>query len=489
MENKPTSLQNRRFVGVKETLIYGFANGGQCMSYSFICSWLVFFFTKVLLIDPKVVATMIFFEGIWDTINDPIMGTIIDKTHTRFGKMRPWLMFVPVPLAITTIMLFAGPELLINEPANSIKRIVYMWVAYIIWEFFYTIGDVPFWGLSANVSPNPQDRSRVITSARFISGIIGGLPGIVISPIIDAAKDGKIDVPLHRIFFILGVIVAIVGMAIFALAGIFVKERVISLSDEPKLSDSMRFLFTNKPLLMIILSNVLGALGGIGGVFSTFYYIDVLDSSTAALIVGIPGVVTGFASYLAVPFFKKRWDNRKIMLLTGVYLAIIPMAVYLVGTKFSANLWVIGPILAIQSGLQGIVSAVRMVVPTEMIGDTVDYMELKTGKRSEGMAFAALTFVGKLTGAIQKSVGTAILGASFLGYVIVENQDHVPQSAHTKAWLWALFTIIPAVLGLLGLIPYFFYDLVGDKLKNVRDELDKKRSAAVMAEEAERLGE
>lgn len=489
MENKSTALQNRRFVGVKETLIYGFANGGQCMSYSFICSWLVFFFTKVLLIDPKVVATMILFEGIWDTINDPIMGSIIDRTHSRFGKMRPWLMFVPVPLAISTIMLFAGPELLINEPVNSIKRIVYMWISYIIWEFFYTIGDVPFWGLSANVSPNPQDRSRVITSARFISGIIGGLPGIVISPIIDAAKDGKIDVPLHRIFFILGIVVAVVGMAIFSLAGIFVKERVVNLSDEPRLMDSMRFLFTNKPLLMIILSNILGALGGIGGVFSTFYYIDVLGSATAALFIGIPGVITGFASYLTVPFFKKRWDNRKIMLLTGVYLAIIPAAVYLVGTKFAANLWVIGPILAVQSGLQGIVSAVRMVVPTEMIADTVDYMEWKTGKRSEGMAFAALTFVGKLSGSIQKSVGTALLGASFVGYVFSTTDDHVPQSDPTKSWLWAFFTIIPAVLGLLGLIPYLRYDLVGDKLKEIRDELDARRSAAVKADGMERYGE
>lgn len=490
MEKKSVALQDRRFVGVKETLIYGIANGGQCMSYTFICSWMVFFFTNVMKIDPKAVSLMILIEGIWDTVNDPIMGTIVDRTHTRFGKMRPWLLFVPIPLSICTIVLFSGPQILINEPYNSAKRIIFMWIAYIVWEFFYTIGDIPFWGLSANISPNPKERSRAITSARFISGILGALPGIVISPIIDAVNDGKINISLSSAFLIIGIVVGVGGMAIFSLAGIYVKERVISLTDEePGFIDSMRFLFTNKPLLMIILSNVLGALGGISGIFSTYFYIDVLDSMTASLFIAVPGVIVNFLSYLFIPYFKKRWDNRKIMIYTGLYLAAIPVIVYFVGMKFTTNLWIIGPILALQGVFSSVCNAVRSVVPTEMIADTVDYYEWKTGKRSEGMAFSVLTFVGKLSGSIQKSVGTAILGASFLGYQISATEDHLPQTDETKAWIWALFTIIPALLGLLGLIPYLFYDLVGDKLKRIRDDLDERRLAVVEADKKERVGE
>lgn len=489
MENKSTALQDRRFVGIKETLIYGFANGGQCMSYTFMASWLVFFFTKVLLIKPEEVTVMIAVVGVWDTINDPLMGSIIDRTRTRFGKMRPWLIAVPIPLALATIALFSGPEFLINEPYNSFKRIVYMWVAYIIWELFYTIGDVPFWGLSANISPNPQDRARAITSARFISGILGGLPGLIITPLIDLAKDGTINVSLHRMFFILGIVVSIVGMAVFSLAGFFVKERVISISDEPKFLDSMKFLFTNKPLAMIILANVLGALGGIGGIFSTFYYIDVLGSLSASIIIGIPWTVVNFISYLAIPFFKKHWDSRKIMILTGFYLAFLPIAVYLIGTNFKDNLWVIGPILAIKGALEALVGSVRAVVSTEMITDTVDYMEWKTNKRSEGMAFSVLTFMGKLSGSIQKAVGAALLGASFIGYVFSATDEHVPQSEPTKAWIWAMFTIIPGLLSILGVLPYFFYDLTGEKLKKIRGDLDDRRLAVVKAESEERFGE
>ena len=105
------------------------------------------------------------------------------------------------------------------------------------------------------------------------------------------------------------------------------------------------------------------------------------------------------------------------------------------------------------------------------------------------MAFSVLTFVGKLSGSIQKSIGTALLGASFVGYVIVQGVDHVPQSDATKAWIWAFFTIIPAVLGLLGIVPYLAYDLVGDKLKKIRDDLDARRVAVVQSENDGKAGE
>ena len=137
-----------RYVGVKETLSYGLANAGQVFGYNLIAGgYLSLFFTKVFEIPPAAVSTMILFLGIWDTVNDPLMGGIIDKTRTRYGKLRPYLLFVPLPLAITTIMLFAGPEILADAKSTTVK-IIYMYVSYFIWELFYTLGDVPFWSMS-----------------------------------------------------------------------------------------------------------------------------------------------------------------------------------------------------------------------------------------------------------------------------------------------------------------------------------------------------
>ena len=145
-----TELKERRYVGVRETLIYGVANGGQVIGYNLVRMQLTFFLVTVFGIPGQAVSLMIFFMGIWDTMNDPIMGTIVDKTRTRYGKLR-----------VATILFFGGAEFLRGVESTTAK-IVYMCITYFIWEFFYTIGDIPFWGMSAAISPNPKDRSRVI---------------------------------------------------------------------------------------------------------------------------------------------------------------------------------------------------------------------------------------------------------------------------------------------------------------------------------------
>jgi Na+/melibiose symporter-like transporter len=96
--------KDKRYVSPKETLAYGFANSGQVFGYNLVAGgYLSMFFTKVFEIPPAAVSTMILFLGIWDTVNDPMMGALVDKTRTRYGKLRPYLLFVPLPLAITTI--------------------------------------------------------------------------------------------------------------------------------------------------------------------------------------------------------------------------------------------------------------------------------------------------------------------------------------------------------------------------------------------------
>ena len=162
-----------RYVGVKETFLYGISNAGQCFGYNIIAgSYLSLFFVKIFGIPAEIVGTMMLVLGLWDTINDPLMGSIIDRTRTRYGKLRPCLFIVPIPLGLATIMLFAGPEIL-GEKAELTSKVIYMFMTYFLWELFYTLGDVPFWGMSAAISPSPSDRTRVISSARFVSGILG----------------------------------------------------------------------------------------------------------------------------------------------------------------------------------------------------------------------------------------------------------------------------------------------------------------------------
>ncbi|MCD7872697.1 MAG: glycoside-pentoside-hexuronide (GPH):cation symporter [Clostridiales bacterium] len=465
-----------RYVGVRENLAYGFANAGQVFGYNLVAGgYLSLFFTKVFGIPEKAVATMILILGIWDTINDPIMGSVIDKTRTRFGKLRPYLMFVPIPLSVATIMLFAGPEILADAKSTTVK-IIYMYISYFIWEFFYTIGDVPFWGLSTAISPSPSDRTRAISSARLISGVIGGLSTTLLVVMMDFSNKGVWKITLSQDFLILAIIAGTAGMALLSLAGWKTKERVVQSVKEPSVIEGFKVMFRNKPLMLIIASNVLGTLSSLASVFQTYYYSEVLDLNSAVLWINLPGTIFGYLTYLLIPKLKKRLDNRQIVLLNLGSRFVVSTLVFLLGLKFyNSNIVVISVLLMVQNFIFSFFNTINMVIPTEMIGDTVDYMEWKTGERNEGVSFSVLTFVSKLTGSVSTSLGTALLPVIGLSFVNSGGQQVAVKGEHTDLYIWALFTVIPYTLGLLAMVPYLFYDLTGDKLMKIRSDMAQRR--------------
>lgn len=466
----------KRYVGVKETLVYGIANGGQCIGYNMVRAQLTFFLVTVFGVPAEAVATMILIMGFWDAFNDPIMGTIVDKTRTRFGKLRPYLIFTPIPLGAVTVLFFGGPVFL-GDGASTLLKIIYMSVTYFIWEFFYTIGDIPFWGLSAAISPNPLDRSRVIKSARFISSIIGGIPGIIITVAVDLSRNGVIPLSLSQVFFILGIFAGTVGMLLFSLSGLCTKERVLQSNDDPKILDCFRYLFKNKPLFLITLSSLIATVEGIGGAFNTYFYTLSLGINSLSLLAGIPGTLVGWATYPLMTKLEKRWSSKQIVVRITFFHAFVTVIVFLLGCRHYTQKSVIVPLLMLQGISGSINSSIKAVIPTKMISETVDYMEWKTGKRNEGMSFSILTFMGKLTASLSTAIATAIIPLIGLHEVGEEMVLAEGGAVNTRLWMWALITCIPTVLGLFALIPYKFYDLEGENLKNIQREVKQRREA------------
>lgn len=463
-----------RYVSPKETLAYGLANSGQVFGYNLVAGgYLSLFFTKVFGIPAAAVSTMILFLGIWDTVNDPLMGALVDKTRTRYGKLRPFLLLVPLPLAITTILLFSGP-IILADTKQTIIKIIYMYVSYFLWELCYTLGDIPFWGMSAAISPSPSDRTRCISSARFLSGIIGGLSTSILVLLMDCSENNIINISLPQVFCLMSVIAATFGMGLFSLAGFKCKERVIQSVKEPSVIEGFKVLVKNKPLLLIVCGNVIGTLSGLAGVFQTYYFAEVININSLFLIINLPGTIFGWVTYLIIPKLKKKLDNRQIVFLNGFTRVVVAAIVFLIGMNSYSNVKVIIPLLLVQNLIFSFFNTINMVIPTEMIGDTIDYMEWKTGERNEGVSFSVLTFVGKLTGSVSTSVATAILPFIGLTYKTVNGVQTTVKGDHTDLWIWAFFILIPQVLGLLGLIPYIWYDLTGNKLEKIRADLKEK---------------
>lgn len=483
---KESTLQKPvRYVGIKENLIFGIANAGQVFSNNmFAGTFLSIFFVKVFGIPSEAVATMVLILGIWDTVNDPLMGAVVDKTRTRYGKLRPYLLLVPLPLSVATILFWSGPLLLQNTKEMTLK-IVYMYASYLIWEFFYTLGDVPFWSLSAAISPTPSDRARAITSARVISGVLGGVSTIVMLPVLmDLSTKGRISMNLKDVFALCGLISGIVLLALFSLAGFFVKERVVQEVEQIGFLDCFRYMFKNKPLFMIILSSFLSTFTAIGGVISGYFFVEVLEAMSWSTVITLLGGIGAAIGFVTMALARRRLGNLKIMIYNTLITSVTGIIAFLIAYKNYETWYIVIPVLTGRNIVSNIFGTYNSVASTEVIADCVDYMEWKTGVRNEGMAFSTLTFLGKLSGRVSTAISTAILPV--IGYIVTEytDADGMVQTTAicteafgkpTEFWLWAFSTIIPGVLGLTAIIPLFFYELHGKRLEIIRRELSERR--------------
>jgi Na+/melibiose symporter-like transporter len=265
-------------------------------------------------------------------------------------------------------------------------------------------------------------------------------------------------------------------VCLFSLAGTQCHERVVQTVKDPSLLAGFKVLVKNKPLFMIVLGNVLGTLSGLAGAFETYYYAEVINLNSLKLVITLPGTIFGFITYLLIPKLKKKFDNKQIVFLNAIVRAVVSVFVFLIGMKHYNDFKVVVPLLLIQNFIFSFFNTVNMVIPTEMIADTIDYMEWKTGERNEGVSFSVLTFVGKLTGSVASSLCTAILPIIGLTYSKVGNETVTVKGDNTDLLIWAFFTVIPYLLGLIALVPYFFYDLNGKKLKQIRADMEIRRA-------------
>ena len=473
-----SAVPEKHYVGYGEALAYGFAAGGK----SFITTptqsgYLSLFYRKVFKLPAGAVSLMTLLSGLWDAVNDPLIGSVIDKTRTGYGKLRPWLIVTPLPFAVLTVALFGGPSFM-NDAAKAAK-IAYMYVSYILWELCFTFADVPFNGMTTAVSPLPVDRTRVISFSTFVSGIMGGAAQTLLLSLMDMSEKGVWNVSLRTVFLLIGVVSAVFGGGLFSLAGIFTKERVAQSARQPGVIEGFRVLIRNKPPMLIVLSNMLMSTGGLYNVFMTYYFAEVLHLNSLKLLIDIPGGAVGIGTYPFIPAIKRRFDNKQLMIIHFISKAAIGIVCFFAGFRQYANKFVAVPVLMLLNIVISIVHTVRNIISTEMIGDTIDYMELKTGERNEGVSFAVSSFFSKLTGSVSTSIATAIQPRIGLAYQTVNGEQVAVKGEKTDFYIWMFYVLVPQLLNLLGIIPFFWYNLTGKRLAEIRAQLAERRERMV----------
>ncbi len=413
---------------------YGF---GQCFSYGLLGSFILFFYTDILGISALAASTIFLIARVWDAVNDPMVAGFMDTRRTKTGKFKGYLKFAPLFVVISTILCFFKPDLAMQW------KVLYAAITYILWGTVYTVSDIPFWSISAVISDDPQNRTNLVTAANL--GVFAGI-GIVGSlvPLL-VGLFGKGD--LANGYFMAVVVIMLIGYGFMMFGHSTIKERVEpSQGEKIAMKDVFKNLLVNKHLFKMLAIFFLNLFMNIVNGIILYFFIYNMKNEGLMSVYGLMGTAAALGFFL-IPALTKRFQKKKI--LTGIILAdiVVRVAFFVMGYE---NVGV----LLVMLMLTQLFHASLGPVMSSMIAETIEYSEVKTGKRCEAITFSGQTFMGKLSAAIAGSLTGLILIA--IGYV----PEAPVQSETTLNGLFLVISLLPIAGGLirLAILKFYTYD-------------------------------
>lgn len=379
-----------------------------------------------------------------DAVTDPVVGSIIDRTHTRWGKMRPFILFSAVPVAALTTLLFSVPD------GSQTFKVVYFGIVYLLWGIAYSFCDVPLWGLIGSAFGDQAARNRVVSNVRAFGAISLGLATLGVPSLAAALSFGPKTTATGWSLAI-GAL-SVVGFGLYLLAFFNVRERPIA-EHNARLGARELYgtLFRNKPLLLVLIGSIVGFGRNIVQVGGALFVVIAYKGSVPFPVVGGAIIVGIVLAAFFTPLLLRRTTSRVL----AVASSLIGSALYLLMYFFGFQN-VVATIIFIF--LTGLTLGVFLVVQATMIADAVDDVEKRTGVRNDGISFATLTFVSKIMAAV--AVGVFLLFVAVAGY-----SKNVHVTFEMQQTVWLSLTIVPAISCLLSAIPFWFYRLGGAETK------------------------
>jgi sugar (glycoside-pentoside-hexuronide) transporter len=459
----------------KEIISYSVAGFGQNLIVTIVGSYLTVFMTDAIGFPALSVALLMLFARLFDALNDPFMGSIVDRTRTRWGKCRPYLKWMPIPIVIMTIACF------LPVYKNSKPGFAAISAVYVLWGMVYTVVDVPYWGLSSALTADTHKRSILLTYARLACTVGGGLVTVIVPQITAGVTERytaeTVQRPLAWTYFIAAAIFALVAIPMFYYGFRNTKERFQSNEKSPTLRHNLHLLFKNKPLMLIVLSGILGsakmAYSYTGGLYFAKYVLaDVsflgMKGEGLYTLITLAVVPGGLAASVSVPWFAKRFGKKKTFLWSHIMGSAVMFVMYLVGYKTPAGLIIalLGMIIV------GIPQGFANIITYAMIADTVDYLEWKTGERAEGICFAMQTLINKIGMAVGAFIGVL---AYYMADVTPNNPGMLDEQG--KDTLWMMLVLLGAVSLLLTAVPIFFYNFTEKRQKEAVEEIARRKAS------------
>lgn len=429
------------------------------------------------------VGIMFMLVRVWDAINDPIMGSIVENTKSRFGKFRPWILIGSILNSIILIFIFINP----GFAGDSVAMMIWITIFYLLWGMSYTLMDIPFWSMIPALTDKRSEReeisalTRVFTSIGFF--VVNG-PYLVIAAFLGAQvldPDMATKADMRQGFLWMAIIVSIIFLVSQVVMVTNVKEKIV-VNDEEKvtLKGMFRLLKENDQLLVIMLVVVIINFTLYITSSMAYYYIayDIGDTGLLFPFMTVGGVIqlSGILGYLLLrkKFTRKKIYNISVNVQIGALIGLF------------LNAFVFGNSIVLMFVLGGIVffgQGLLMLLTTVFLADTVEYGEYITNKRSEAVVFSVQTFVVKLATGL--SMGVVGIGLTIFGFASSsDGDDLLPQSDTTINGIRLLMFILP-IFGMV-LARYIFnkkHTLTEERYNEICTELQKRRGE--MSEKAE----
>jgi len=437
---------------IREKLGYGIGDLGYALIWQMISLYLLFFYTDVFGISAGQAGIIFLIARAWDAVNDPLLGFIADRTQTRWGKFRPYLLFGAVPAGICLVLVFTTPNL------GNTGKFVWALVTYMILGMVYTAVNLPYGSLLAVCTRDQGDRSS-LAAYRMIFGFLGVMVvGILTKPLVGRFPNEQIG------FQAVSAIYAIVAVIIIWVVFASVKEKVKP--EEAKkysLKETFKILAINKPLLLIC-SAVLFVTTAItirSAVGMYFFKYNLAREDLFPVFMAIL-VVSMILGCIVANSARKKFEKKSLYLIGMIIFAIGDIGIFF--SPYSAI-----KLIIFFTVLAGLGTGIFYVLLLAMVADTVEYAEWKTGKRAEGITYSLYTFMAKLSAALGGAGAGAILSLS--GYV-----PNSVQTASVDFSIRALFTLGPFVSGVIAVIIMNYYPLDSKLFAQIVKDLENRNA-------------
>lgn len=459
-------LSKRSIVG------YGLGDFANNLAFSLSTAFLLYYYTDVAGLSAVAVGTMFFVVRLWDAVADILAGRLVDRTMTRWGKFRPFILFGAVPLLFLSYLTFHVPTNL-----ESGTKLLYAYLTYAVLGLVYSLVNIPYGSLASAMTQSVHQRAKLVAARFFGSGIGGIILTYLIAPRISNLRSAKVTLSaadyqaeVQSIFTQTTLAFIVVGSIAYFLTFYFCREQVLRTQPKVSLRDTYETLRGNTPLAYLCASSFFYLIGlfAVGG--ASAYYAQYVMGDIGWL--GPITLVNTGASIVLAPFIPKlvdRFGKKNLFQWCGLLTIVGGVALFFTPAGLAAPALVF---LAVKGAGAALINTVMFGLEA----DTVEYGEWVSGKRSEGATYAVFSFTRKVTQSIGGAVGAWAL--AFGGYLSATKA--VPNPVQPESAILAIkFTVglLPALAALIAMVIFWKYPLSDTRFKQIRDESETRKRA------------